>query len=168
MLRRKRQQQALSSYLWCRYVESKTRYSTHQLTRILDGLDLLLRFRTHRISPPYPRLLRSAQRGRTLSQQQIHVAAPTPTGHDPFKQPPTSNVQCKPACGLRNIVARDWIRRRRSRPTKQSFSIGFPSAILHTWWCISAWHWRCRKPATDRVRLPLPCEGHLQLRSEPR
>ena len=167
MLRRRRQPQALSSYPWCRYVDLKFRYSISQLTIIPDGLDLLLWIRTHRISPPYPRLLRSAQRRRTLPQQQIHVATPTPTGHHPFKQPPTSNVQCKPACRLRNIVARDWIRRRRSRPTKQSFSIGFPSAILHTWWCFSAWHWRCRKPATNRIRLPLPREGHLQLRSEP-
>ena len=151
MLRRKQQQQALSSYLWCRYVESKTRYSTHQLTRILDGLDLLLRIRTHRISPPYPRLLRSAQRRRTLSQQQIHVTTPTPTGHHPFQQPPTSNVQRKPACGLRNFVPRDWIRRRRSRPTKQSFSISLPSTIFYTWRCISARNRRCRKPATNRI-----------------
>jgi hypothetical protein len=149
MLRRKRQPQALSSCPWCRYVDLESCHYIRPLTRTLDGLDLLLRIRTHRISPPHPRLLRSAQRRRTLSQQQIHVTTPTPTGHHPFKQPPTSNVQRKPACGLRNIVPRDWIRRRRSRPTKQSFSISLPSTIFYTWWCISARNWCCRKPATN-------------------
>jgi hypothetical protein len=141
--------------------------SIHELTRLPDGLDLLLRLRTHRLSPPHPRLLRPAQRRSTLTKQPLHVTTPTPTGHHPVEQSPTTNVQRKPACGLRNIVSRNRIRRRRSRTTKQSISISIPSASFHAW-CVGPRHRRGRKPATDRVRLPISREGHLQLRGEPR
>lgn len=140
--------------------------SSRQLTRLADGLDLLLRLTTHCFPSPHPRFLRSAQGRSTITQQPLHVPAPTATRHDPLKQPPTPDVQRKPTCRIRNIVSRDRIRRRRSRSTKQSFSVSIPSTSFYTW-RFSARHRHRRKPATNRVRLPLSREGHLQLRGEP-
>ena len=83
-----------------------------------DRLDLLLWLATDRFAPSHSRLLCPAQRRRTFSQQPIHVATPPPTRHHPFQQPPTTNVQRKPARGLRNIITRDRFRRRCSRSTE--------------------------------------------------
>lgn len=61
-----------------------TLIEVHQLTQSPDRLDLLLRLPTDSISPSHSRLLRAAQRRRTLSQQPIHVAKPSPTRHPPL------------------------------------------------------------------------------------
>jgi hypothetical protein len=56
----------------------------HRLTILSDRLDLLLRIATDCFPPSHSRLLCAAQGWRTLSQQPIHVAKPSPTRHPPL------------------------------------------------------------------------------------
>lgn len=133
----------------------------------LDRMDLLLRFAADSIAPPHTRLLRLAQRGCAFAKQPLHDPALSPTRHHPLQQPPAANVQRQPARGLRDLVTRDRLRRRRSRPATESLGISIPSTSFHTR-RLSARHRSRGKPPADRVRLPVPREGDLQLRSEPR
>lgn len=130
-----------------------------------DRMDILLRLATHSLAPPHARLFRPAQRRRSLAKQPLHEPAPPPTRHDPLQQPPAANVQLE-SRGLRDIITGDRLRRRRSRSTTKNVCISIPSTSLHSR-SIRARHRRRREPTTNRVRLPLPSEGDLQLRSEP-
>ena len=85
-LQKKLQQQALFCCPWYRYVVINSPLTDiHQLTRLFpDRMDLLLRLATDSNSPSHSRLFRTAQGGRTFSQQPIHVAKPPPTRHTPL------------------------------------------------------------------------------------
>jgi hypothetical protein len=130
-----------------------------------DRLDLLLRLAATGQPPRLCRLVCSPQGAPQFARVAAHLQRLHEPPRDPGQQPGTPDVHLRSAQWFRDLLARFRLPRRPSRRPR-------PKLIRAPVWRLGHEQFgnprQRRAPTRSLNRIPLPCEGHLQLRSEPR